>query len=78
MLLLNSYHFSLDFMAITHFSISDISDNIMLFAQNSADLKKVDVIGDISKAWANYVKTGQLWATLIGVFFGYTFRSFLP
>ena len=34
-----------------------------------------DILADIQNAWSNFVKTGQIWALLIGIFFGYLFRS---
>lgn len=34
-----------------------------------------DVMGDIQKGFNNFVKTGQVWALLIGVFLGYLIRS---
>lgn len=34
-----------------------------------------DILADIQNAWGNFVKTGQIWALLIGIFFGYLFRS---
>lgn len=34
-----------------------------------------DVMGDIQKGFDNFVKTGQVWALLIGVFLGYLIRS---
>ena len=40
------------------------------------DVKNVDVLGQIVGAWNHFVKTGQVWALLIGVIVGYVFRSF--
>jgi hypothetical protein len=34
-----------------------------------------DVMGDIGKGWNNFVKTGQIWALIIGVIVGYLLRS---
>ncbi|WP_225902922.1 hypothetical protein [Pseudanabaena yagii] len=36
---------------------------------------KQDVMGDISKGWDGFVKSGQIWALLIGTVIGYLFRS---
>ncbi|WP_271254082.1 hypothetical protein [Pseudanabaena sp. Chao 1811] len=36
---------------------------------------KQDVMGDIGKGWDSFVKSGQIWALLIGVVVGYLFRS---
>lgn len=35
-----------------------------------------DVLGQMQRAWNNFIKTGQVWALLIGIFFGYVFRGF--
>ncbi len=34
-----------------------------------------DVLGDMSKGWNNFVKSGQIWALIIGMVLGYLFRS---
>lgn len=34
-----------------------------------------DILGDIQKGFNNFVKTGQVWALLIGVILGYMIRS---
>ena len=44
----------------------------LFFAQNP---NSPDILADIQNAWSNFVKTGQIWALLIGIFFGYIFRS---
>jgi carboxylesterase type B len=45
----------------------------IVLAQNVSD---TNVIAQMQNAWDNFVKSGQIWALLIGVFFGYLFRSF--
>lgn len=35
-----------------------------------------DVIGQMVRAWNNFVKTGQIWALLIGIVIGYLFKGF--
>ena len=43
-----------------------------------AQLKtNTDLYGNVTSAWNNFVKTGQIWALLIGMFLGYLFKSFL-
>lgn len=37
---------------------------------------KVDLAGDVQKAFNNFVKTGQVWAFLIGLIFGYFVKTF--
>jgi|GEM_PF-467803 hypothetical protein len=34
-----------------------------------------NVVGDMGKGWNNFVKSGQVWALIIGVTLGYLFRS---
>jgi hypothetical protein len=36
---------------------------------------KQDVMGDLGKGWDGFVKSGQIWALMIGVVVGYLFRS---
>ena len=44
-----------------------------LLAQSIED---PDILGQIQDAWYNFIDSGQVWALLIGVFFGYTFKGF--
>jgi hypothetical protein len=37
---------------------------------------KVDLGGDVQRAFNNFVKTGQVWAFLIGIIFGYFVKTF--
>jgi hypothetical protein len=39
-------------------------------------LENVDILANMEDAWNNFIQSGQVWALLIGVFFGYVFRSF--
>ncbi len=42
-----------------------------------AQLKtNTDLFGNVGSAWNNFVKTGQLWALLIGIVIGYVFKGF--
>ena len=34
-----------------------------------------DILGDLQKAFGNFVDSGQVWALLIGVIVGYFFKS---
>lgn len=38
--------------------------------------KEPDLWGDVQRTFNNFVKTGQVWAFLIGLVMGYVFRSF--
>jgi hypothetical protein len=47
-------------------------DWMMFFLQ----VKETDLWGDVQRAWGHFVKTGQLWAFLIGLFVGYGIKAF--
>jgi hypothetical protein len=49
-------------------------DFLLAQAQKSGEFKQ-DVVSDMTKGWNNFVKTGQIWALLIGLTLGYLFRS---
>lgn len=34
-----------------------------------------DILGDMQRAFQNFIQSGQAWALAIGVFLGYFFRS---
>jgi hypothetical protein len=64
-----------------HHSVSllghQFSDLTTLLAQNAADLKKIDIIGDFQKSFQNFIKTGQVWALGIGLVIGWLLKGFL-
>ena len=66
--ILDSQHLqiSLDFY---HHSLSSL---VTILAQVIED---PDIIGQMQDAWNNFIETGQVWALLIGVFFGYMFKG---
>ena len=39
-------------------------------------LEDPDIIGQLEDAWYNFIDSGQVWALLVGAFFGYTFKGF--
>lgn len=42
-----------------------------------AQLKNdTDLFGQVGRSWDNFVKTGQVWALLIGIVIGYLFKGF--
>ncbi len=57
-------------MEIHHNYILPVSS---LLAQSIED---PDILGQIQDAWYNFIDSGQVWALLIGMFFGYTFKGF--
>ncbi|MBR8829066.1 MAG: hypothetical protein DSM107014_14400 [Gomphosphaeria aponina SAG 52.96 = DSM 107014] len=68
---------------ISHFSAQEtlaIMQNQLLpavtvLAQNFGDNK--DLFTEVQEAFNKFVESGQVWAMLIGMFFGYMFRSIL-
>ena len=38
--------------------------------------KDPDLFGQVQRAWSGFVSSGQIWALLIGLIIGYTFRKF--
>ena len=36
-----------------------------------------DILGQMQDAWFNFIESGQVWALLIGMFLGYTFKGFI-
>lgn len=53
--------------------LSHWPDQVVFFAQAVQD---VDILGDFQNAWNNFIKTGQVWALIIGFFLGWAFRGF--
>ena len=69
-----SVHLSaIDISSSLNFNIVDLHShiNMDLLAQQF----KQDVMGDVGKGWDSFVKSGQIWALIIGVVVGYLFRS---
>ncbi|NCO75915.1 MAG: hypothetical protein GW795_05970 [Cyanobacteria bacterium] len=54
-------------------SFHHLMDYSFFFAQV---IKDPDIIGQITDAWNNFIESGQVWAMLTGVFFGYVFANF--
>ncbi|MDX2244204.1 MAG: hypothetical protein NW224_26325 [Leptolyngbyaceae cyanobacterium bins.302] len=47
-------------------------DHLVLAQQ----IPQTDLVGDIQRAFDNFVKTGQAWAFLIGLVLGYMLKAF--
>jgi cation transporter-like permease len=64
---------AIDLASNLHGNLADLTSHLHmdLIAQQF----KQDVMGDLGKGWDNFVKTGQIWALIIGVVVGYLFRS---
>ena len=50
----------------------DMVSTTTFLAQN---FKQFDVLGDMQKAFDNFIQSGQVWALLIGFFFGFMVKS---
>jgi hypothetical protein len=50
-----------------------LHDHAMLLAQQ---FKQTDFVGDVSNSWNHFVRTGQVWAMLIGIVLGYMVKTF--
>lgn len=48
------------------------NSNTTILAQTIED---VDVIAQMEDAWYNFIDSGQVWALLIGLFIGYSFKG---
>ena len=56
----------------------DLYHNYLLPASSllAQQIEDPDILGQIEDAWFNFIDSGQVWALLIGMFFGYTFKGF--
>ncbi|MCY7331345.1 MAG: hypothetical protein LH649_01510 [Pseudanabaena sp. CAN_BIN31] len=64
---------AINFASNLHLNLTDLHShiNMDLVAQQF----KQDITGDFARGWDNFVKTGQIWALMIGIAVGYLFRS---
>jgi hypothetical protein len=51
---------------------SQLSVDWLVLAQQVTD---PDVLGQIQNWWNNFIKSGQVWALIIGLIVGYVFRG---
>ena len=58
--------------------IIDLHHNYLLPASSllAQQIEDPDILGQIQDAWWNFIDSGQVWALLIGMFFGYVFKGF--
>ena len=58
--------------------IIDVHHNYLLPASSllAQQIEDPDILGQIQDAWWNFIDSGQVWALLIGMFFGYIFKGF--
>lgn len=62
---------------ISHLMHSTAFDHATIFAQNMNEIKSIDVMADFQKAWAHFIKSGQVWALGIGLVIGWVLHSFI-
>jgi len=48
----------------------------LVLAQDSPNLREVEIFTDLRNGFDGFVSSGQVWALLIGLVLGYVFRSF--
>lgn len=53
-------------------SLGDLHINWTLLAQQIGDS---DLLGDLQKAFNNFIESGQVWALIIGLIIGYMIRG---
>lgn len=53
-------------------ALGNLPVNSIVLAQN---ITNPDVVGQMAKTWNHFVRTGQIWALLIGLVIGYIFRN---
>jgi hypothetical protein len=63
---------SLPWAAIDPQALLHLSREGLILAQST----DADLIAQAQKAWKVFIESGQVWALLIGLFIGYTFRGF--
>ena len=58
--------------------IVEINQNYLLPVTSllAQQIEDPDILGQMQDAWYNFIDSGQVWALLIGTFFGYTFKGF--
>ena len=56
----------------------DVHHNYLLPASSllAQRIEDPDILGQMQDAWWNFIDSGQVWALLIGMFFGYIFKGF--
>jgi len=52
---------------------SHVNVDWLVLAQN---VQEPDILGQMQNTWNNFVKSGQIWAFLIGICIGYFLRNF--
>ncbi|NJN48789.1 MAG: hypothetical protein HC805_02035 [Alkalinema sp. RL_2_19] len=68
----------LDFnhFSMSHFISSDLWPRPDDWSLVATQFKETNISADFAKWWNNVVKTGQVWAFLLGAIFGYLAKTF--
>jgi hypothetical protein len=53
----------------------DLLNDVAFGGLSIAQIYKDDLFSNISRSWDNFIRSGQVWALVIGFFIGYLFRS---
>jgi hypothetical protein len=53
----------------------DRLNDIALAGLSIAQVYKDDLFSNLGRSWDNFIRSGQVWALVIGFFIGYLFRS---
>jgi len=67
-------HFVLDLSAwLNHTTDFVQSIDVTILAQ---EFKQTDIAGNVGASWNHFVRTGQVWAFVLGIGLGYFVRTF--
>ncbi|TAF04394.1 MAG: hypothetical protein EAZ77_15760 [Nostocales cyanobacterium] len=55
--------------------LGNLHFDITVLAAEYTNIKDPDLMGQMQATWNNFVKTGQIWATLIGMIIGYLLKG---
>lgn len=70
---------SLDILQASSDGIAQLHQSLgLVWTLLAQDVKDPNVIGQMQSAFENFVKSGQIWALIIGFVLGYGFKSLLP
>jgi hypothetical protein len=53
----------------------DLLNDVASSGVSIAQIYKDDLFSNIGRSWDNFIRSGQVWALVIGFFIGYLFRS---
>ncbi|MBD2664141.1 hypothetical protein B6N60_03767 [Richelia sinica FACHB-800] len=65
----------MEYLSDSLFPLWDNLHTHITFLADYTNIQDPDLLGQMQSAWNNFVKTGQVWALLIGMFIGYMFKT---